>query len=524
MDFQELRNLTPLRCLLFERAARTRKLMSSAPSHTRSRRLPVSREIEMEPTMKTDQIFSKGLFAAAVLCTGLMTQTAPAFAQESSNFDGSKARVNLSSELRMLSQKIGSAGCRANAGIGTEQAIKELAEARAEFNTIMNGLENGSLALGIPSAEKNRVVLKSLKAVRDVWEPIDNAAQTLVADAAGKTRAAEIIATTNLDLLEATNILTSDVTGRYSDPSELTQADAMALNIAGRQPMLGHRIAKEVCGIVVGTQEGDPVAALGQSLDMYNVSLSALRDGMLEAGVNPPPNDVIREELASVSDTWQQSKPILDAIRGGMSPSAENVEALAQVSNGLMTDMDNVVTLYMLSTPGQEDVYRVPLKAYANEVLSTWLENEDLIKAIRDQNAAHAGLTQADIDQLDLDWRAQRKEASKPLIDDLLGRPASEWLRGQQAETASFVTEVFAMDNHGLNVAQSVETSDYWQGDEAKWQKTYGNGSGDIHISEVEYDDSTGSYQSQVSMPIKDPATGELIGAITFGINVQSLL
>ena len=80
------------------------------------------------------------------------------------------------------------------------------------------------------------------------------------------------------------------------------------------------------------------------------------------------------------------------------------------------------------------------------------------------------------------------------------------------------------MDNHGLNVAQSVETSDYWQGDEAKWQKTYGNGSGDIHISEVEFDESTGSYQSQVSMPIKDPATGELIGAITFGINVQSLL
>ena len=72
--------------------------------------------------------------------------------------------------------------------------------------------------------------------------------------------------------------------------------------------------------------------------------------------------------------------------------------------------------------------------------------------------------------------------------------------------------------------AQSVETSDYWQGDEAKWQNTFGNGSGDIHISEVEYDDSTGSYQSQISMPVTDPETGEMLGAITFGINVQSLL
>lgn len=471
--------------------------------------------------MKTDQPIRKVLLAAVTVCAGLATLTGGAYAE---GFDGSKARVNLSSELRMLTQKIGSAGCRVNAGIGVEAAQAELAEARSDFNTIMNGLENGSLALGIPSAERNRVVLKSLKAVRDAWEPIDAAAETLATNGAGKTRAAEIIATSNMKLLDATMILTSDMSGRYSNPQELTQADAMALNIAGRQPMLGHRIAKEVCGIATGAQSADATASLGQSLDMYSISLSALRDGMLDAGVNPPPTDAIRDELQAVNETWQQSKPILDAIRGGMQPSAENVEALAEVSSGLMTDMNNVVTLYMLATPGQEDVYRVPLRAYAESQLSKWLENEQLIQAIRDQNDAHSNLTQADIDQLDLDWRAQRKEENKPLIDKLLSQPASEWLRQQQSETANFVTEVFAMDNHGLNVAQSVETSDYWQGDEAKWQQTYGNGSGDIHISEVEFDESTGSYQSQVSMPITDPATGELIGAITFGVNVQSLL
>lgn len=471
--------------------------------------------------MKTDQPIRKTLLAATAVCAGLVASTSVAGAE---GFDGSKARVTLASELRVLTQQIGSASCRVSAGIDTEAAAAELDEARQAFNTIMNGLENGSRALGIPSAEKSRVVLESLKAVQDVWAPIDEAAATLSSNSAGATRAAEIIANGNMQLLDATMILSSDVTGRYSNPNELTQADAMALNIAGRQPMLGHRIAKEVCGIVAGTQDAGAVDALGQSVDMYSVSLNALRDGMLEAGVNPPPNEVISKELASVSETWQQSKPILDAIRGGMQPSAENVAALAQVSSGLTTDMNNVVTLYMLATPGQEDVYRVPLRAYAEEQLSTWLTNEELLQAIRDQNAAHANLTQADIDQLDLDWRAQRKEASKPLIDDLLNRPASEWLRGQQAQTASFVTEVFAMDNHGLNVAQSVETSDYWQGDEAKWQETFGNGSGDIHISEVEFDESTGSYQSQVSMPITDPATGELIGAITFGVNVQSLL
>ncbi|MDJ0638155.1 MAG: type IV pili methyl-accepting chemotaxis transducer N-terminal domain-containing protein [Paracoccaceae bacterium] len=475
--------------------------------------------------MRTEHLIKGALFAAATLCAGFVPQSGLAQSNLTTGseqvFDGSKARVNHSSKLRMLSQKVGSASCRLNAGIGVEAAKEELQNSRVEFNTIMNGLENGSMALGIPSAEKSRVVLKSIKAVKDAWKPIDDAAQTLVSSG-GNADAAQIIANENLKLLEATMILSSDLSGRYSNPHELTQADAMALNIAGRQRMLGHRIAKEVCDIA--TQNTASTDGLGQSLDMYSISLTALRDGMVDAGVNPPPNDVVREELAAVSEVWTASKPVLDAIRGGMQPSSENVEAMAQVSSALMTDMNNVVTLYMLATPGQEDVYRVPLRAYAEQQLSKWLENDGLISAIRAQNEAHRGLSQADIDQLDKDWRAQRKQDDKPLIDRLLSQPASAWLRDQQAQTASFVTEVFAMDNHGLNVAQSVETSDYWQGDEAKWQKTFGNGSGDIHISEVEFDESTGSYQSQVSMPVTDPATGEMIGAITFGINVQSLL
>ena len=474
--------------------------------------------------MRTELSIRKALFVTVTAFAGLVAQTSVTPAEAETAFDGSKARVNLSSKLEMLTQTIGSASCRLNAGIGVEAATQELRTARNDFNTIVNGLEQGSMALGIPTAEKHSVVLKSLSTVRDAWKPIDEAATSLASGGAGTAQAAEIIATNNLELLEATKILASDISGKYSNPHELTQADAMALHIAGRQRTLGHKITKEVCGIVTNAQNVGTVDHLGQSLDMYSVSLNALRDGMLDAGVNPPPNDVIRSELEAVSATWQQSSPTLNAIRGGMMPTAENVESLAEVSSALMTDMSNVVTLYMLATPGQENVYRVPLKAYAEDQLTKWVENEQLIQAIRDQNAAHSGLTQADIDQLDLDWRAQRKTDDKPLIDRLLSQPTSEWLRDQQSQTASFVTEVFAMDNHGLNVAQSVETSDYWQGDEAKWQKTYGNGSGDIHISEVEYDESTGTYQSQVSMPVTDPSTGELIGAITFGVNVQSLL
>lgn len=79
------------------------------------------------------------------------------------------------------------------------------------------------------------------------------------------------------------------------------------------------------------------------------------------------------------------------------------------------------------------------------------------------------------------------------------------------------------MDNKGLNVAQSDITSDFWQGDEAKWQNTFLKGPGAFDIGEVEEDESTQMFQSQISYTVTDPATGNAIGAITVGVNVDAL-
>ncbi|MEM8755288.1 MAG: hypothetical protein AAGF90_20180, partial [Pseudomonadota bacterium] len=73
----------------------------------------------------------------------------------------------------------------------------------------------------------------------------------------------------------------------------------------------------------------------------------------------------------------------------------------------------------------------------------------------------------------------------------------------------------------GLNVGQSAKTSDYWQGDEAKWRETYLVGPDAIHVSDVEEDESTQTFQIQVSLPIVDG--GAPIGAVTVGVDVEHL-
>jgi hypothetical protein len=79
------------------------------------------------------------------------------------------------------------------------------------------------------------------------------------------------------------------------------------------------------------------------------------------------------------------------------------------------------------------------------------------------------------------------------------------------------------MDGKGLNVGQSDITSDYWQGDEAKWRKTFLVGPEAVFVDAVEKDESTQMLQSQVSVTIKDPTSGEPIGALTLGINLNAL-
>ncbi|QDZ03184.1 hypothetical protein FQ775_03305 [Nitratireductor mangrovi] len=164
-----------------------------------------------------------------------------------------------------------------------------------------------------------------------------------------------------------------------------------------------------------------------------------------------------------------------------------------------------------------------PVTDYVKANIEPWLVDPVVVSAIKEQNAANAGLGQADIDKLDQQWRAETEASDRPLIDKVLANALSQFLSAKQDEAGGMITEAFVMDNKGLNVGQSAVTSDYWQGDEAKWQKSYGAGAGAIFVDEVEKDESTQTLQSQASIAITDPASGEVIGAITVGINVDGL-
>jgi hypothetical protein len=166
--------------------------------------------------------------------------------------------------------------------------------------------------------------------------------------------------------------------------------------------------------------------------------------------------------------------------------------------------------------------YIAPVMAYVTSKVMPWINDPIIINAVKAQNEAHATLSQQQIDKLDRQWAQEMEAPEKPLIDSVLGSKASLFLQRKQAESAGSITEIFVMDNKGLNVAEGDATTDYWQGDEAKFQKTYGVGPDAIFVDEPRKDDSTRLFQVQASFTLKDE-TGKAIGAVTVGVNLDNL-
>ncbi|MCA0920124.1 hypothetical protein [Pseudooceanicola nanhaiensis] len=167
--------------------------------------------------------------------------------------------------------------------------------------------------------------------------------------------------------------------------------------------------------------------------------------------------------------------------------------------------------------------YDALMRSYVETEVSDWVTDPILISAVRDQNRRTLGYGQTEIDALEADWAAQAGQSEQPLIREVITGAAANFLRDQIAASGGIIAEVILMDRLGLNVAASGETSDYWQGDEAKYLETFPHGAGAMHLGEVEFDESVQGYVGQVSITLADPGSHQPIGAISIALNAEML-
>jgi hypothetical protein len=163
----------------------------------------------------------------------------------------------------------------------------------------------------------------------------------------------------------------------------------------------------------------------------------------------------------------------------------------------------------MASLAGTAIADQAKLAAFSKSSLAPIGIDKVVVNAVNDQN--QKGITMDYITKLDKAWKGNDPDTY--FIKEIRDNRCSEYLRGIVGEK-DYLFEIFVMDNQGANVCMTGTTGDYWQGDEAKWQKSFADGKGAIFIDEPEEED--GKMVQQISVPVVHQ--GKAIGAITFGV------
>src|SRR5258708_30371002 len=115
--------------------------------------------------------------------------------------------------------------------------------------------------------------------------------------------------------------------------------------------------------------------------------------------------------------------------------------------------------------------------------LKTWTQDPLFVAAVTAQNKQH--ITPAEIDKRDKAWVAGKAE---PLVKQMTTGRCADHLR-QLAAASPIYSESFVMDDQGALVCANPRTSDYMQGDEAKWIRSFNGGKAPGFIDRPPFDE-----------------------------------
>ncbi len=125
---------------------------------------------------------------------------------------------------------------------------------------------------------------------------------------------------------------------------------------------------------------------------------------------------------------------------------------------------------------------------------------------------------------LDKQWRELSPARASDRAAEILSSKLSGKLAQWQYEQDGMVTEIIVMDTIGAAAAISVLTSDYWQGDERKFETIAGKTSDTLYLGPVRFDPSAQAFQVFASMPVVDPTTNRFVGGVAIGLNIEEAL
>ncbi len=254
------------------------------------------------------------------------------------------ARLAFSDKLSMYSQRIAGSACAFTSADAPFESRGFLATAGTEINRILNALEQGDPALGISSREENENILELLEQINRQWFPVDALTQTVLKG--GNNDTYEQVLERNItEFTETSFRLVSAITNQYTNAEELSLTNAIRIQVAGRQRMYAQRLSFQACKI---QKTGDPavLAELIETMQFFDRSASALRDGMPEAGLVATTEPELVAALDDIGRVWSELKWPLMALENGAKWDAFTQSRMYLKINELTHELDKAVVAF----------------------------------------------------------------------------------------------------------------------------------------------------------------------------------
>lgn len=127
-------------------------------------------------------------------------------------------------------------------------------------------------------------------------------------------------------------------------------------------------------------------------------------------------------------------------------------------------------------------------------------------------------------------WQVLAPDTPTALASYILQLPGSRALHGWRVAQDGLVSEAMVINDMGTLAAMSGLTTDYWQGDEPKYQEVVRNtrrglmGLDALYISPIRFDASTSQFQVTVSAPVEPIEEGVPKAIIALGLNAEEAL
>lgn len=282
------------------------------------------------------------------LAAGIASAAMPIYAAQPA--DGAQdysARINVAGRQRMLVQRAAKSTCLAYQEVHTGASIKESAEAIKTFEQTMRALIRGNDKRQI-AAEENADIRAVEKVVLNDFRKMVKSAKTDFMFNKVTEKGYASVRENEMDVLKKTMGLVTMMVETYG-ASDIDPDIAKTINLSGKQRMLSQKMVKEICYIASAQKAGEvsaDVDSLAGTVSLFETSMNKLINGDPADGIIEPPSWEFSAQFELVMEKYAKVQEIFHRAANGGNVSKADLEAIAVVSEEMLTELENATWLY----------------------------------------------------------------------------------------------------------------------------------------------------------------------------------